>query len=134
MLNTKKILLSIICVVVLTVGIFGVRYVISVEKYKETIKQIKIGSVDLSKISNGTYTGSFDAVYIAAKVSVTVKDKRITNITLLSHKNERGKPAEVIPEKVLEAQSLQVDTISGATNSSKVILKSIENALDSAKS
>jgi uncharacterized protein with FMN-binding domain len=134
MLNTKKIVLSIICVVVLTVGIFGVRYIISVEKYKETIKQIKIGTVDLSKIPNGTYTGSFDAVYIAAKVSVAVKDNKITNITLLSHKNQRGKPAEVIPLKVVKAQSLQVDTISGATNSSKVILESIENALESAKS
>ena len=70
----------------------------------------------------------------AAKVSVTVKDNKITDITLLNHKNERGKPAEVIPEKVLKAQSLQVDTISGATNSSKVILKAIENALMSGKS
>ncbi|NOW05431.1 uncharacterized protein with FMN-binding domain [Clostridium beijerinckii] len=30
---------------------------------------------------------------------------------------------------VVKAQSLQVDTISGATNSSKTILKAIENAL-----
>ncbi|WP_026881505.1 FMN-binding protein [Clostridium akagii] len=134
MLSTKKIVITAVCIVALTVGIFGGRYIISVEKYKKTIKEIKIGTVDLSKISDGTYTGSFDAVYIAAKVSVTVKDNKITNIVLLNHKNERGKPAEVIPEKVVEAQSLQVDTISGATNSSKVILKSIENALESAKS
>ena len=51
---------------------------------------------------------------VAAEVAVTVKDHKIANIVLLSHKNGRGKPAEVIPEKVLKAQSLQVDTISGA--------------------
>jgi uncharacterized protein with FMN-binding domain len=32
-------------------------------------------------------------------------------------------------QKVQEAQSLQVDLVSGATSSSKVILKAIEDAL-----
>lgn len=134
MSKVKKLVLSMVCVMVITVGIIGGKYLISVDKYKKIIKDIKIGSVNLSKVSDGKYIGSFDAIYVAAKVSVTVKDKKITNIILLYHKNERGKPAEVIPENVIKAQSLQVDTISGATNSSKVILKAIENALDSAKS
>ena len=116
---------------VITGGIFGGKYLISVQKYKETINEIKIGSVDLSKIPNGEYTGSLDAVYVGAKVAVTVKDNKISDIVLLDHKNGKGKPAEVITEKVLKAQNLQVDTISGATNSSKVILKCIEIALDS---
>jgi uncharacterized protein with FMN-binding domain len=85
--------------------------------------------VDLTKVSDGKYTGFCDAVLVASEVSVTVKNNKIEDIILLSHKTERGQSAEVIPEKVLEAQSLQVDTITGATNSSKVILKSIENAL-----
>ncbi|GAI95081.1 unnamed protein product, partial [marine sediment metagenome] len=34
--------------------------------------------------------------------------------------------------KVVEAQTLQVDAVSGATYSSKVILKAIENALNNA--
>ncbi len=41
----------------------------------------------------------------------------------------RGK-AEKIPDKVLEEQSLQVDIVSGATFSSKVILKAVEDALN----
>ena len=131
MLNVKKIVLSAVCVMVLTVGIFGGKYLISVKQYKGTIKDIKIGTVDLSKVSDGKYTGSFDADFVAAKVSVTVKQHKITDIVLLKHKTERGKPAEVIPEMVVKTQTLQVDTISGATNSSKVILKSIENALES---
>lgn len=134
MLNVKKLVASAVCVLFLTVSIFGGKYLISVAKYKKTIKEIKIGTVDLSKVSDGKYTGSFDAVYVAAKVSVTVKDHEITDIILLKHKTERGKPAEVIPERVVKAQTLQVDTVSGATNSSKVILKSIENALESSTS
>ncbi len=37
--------------------------------------------------------------------------------------------AEIITDKVIDTQSLQVDAISGATYSSKTILKAIENAL-----
>ena len=133
MTNVKKIILVAVSVMVLLVVIFGGKYLISVQKYKKTVKDIKISSVDLSKISDGKYTGSCDALYVAAEVSVTVKNHKITNIILLKHKTERGKQAEIITDKVMKVQSLQVDTISGATNSSKVILKSIENALDSAK-
>jgi uncharacterized protein with FMN-binding domain len=129
MLNVKKTVLGVVCIVVLVGGIIGGKYLISVQKYKKVVSELKIGSVDLSKVSDGKYTGSCDAVFVAAEVSVKVKDNKIEDIVLLSHKTERGKSAEVIKEEVLKAQSLQVDTITGATNSSKVILKSIENAL-----
>src|SRR5471030_920229 len=129
MISIKKIVLIAICIMVLILGFYGIKLL----NYKKTIREIKIENVDLSTISDGKYTGSCDASYIAAEVSVTVKDHKITDISLLKHKNERGKPAEVIPGKVVEAQNLKVDTISGATNSSKVILKAIENALISGK-
>ena len=134
MLNVKKILIGVICVVVLGFVFFGGKYVYSVQRYKNIIKDIKIDTIDLSKVSDGKYIGACDAEVIGAKVAVTVKNHKIININLLEHKTERGKPAEVIPGKVVKAQSLQVDTITGATNSSKVILKSIENALNSGKS
>ncbi|MBC8060542.1 MAG: FMN-binding protein [Clostridiaceae bacterium] len=131
MSNVKKIVLSSVCIMLLIVGIFAVKYLIDLQKYKKIIKELKIGSVNLSKVSDGKYIGYCNGIYVEAKVSVRVKDHKITEIIILNHKNERGKPAEVITEKVLKAQSLQVDTVSGATNSSKVILKSIENALKS---
>ena len=66
---------------------------------------------------------------VSAKVSVTIKDHRIESIELLEHNNGQGAGAEVIPSIVVEKQTMQIDTISGATYSSKVILKAIENAL-----
>jgi len=131
MLNVKKILLGAVCLVAITGIIVGGKYLISVRNYQKTIKELTINKVDLSKISDGKYTGSYDVNLLSAKVSVTVKDHKIENIDLLEHKNDRGKSAEVIPSMVVKAQSLQVDTISGATNSSKTILKAIENALES---
>ncbi|MBU3175367.1 FMN-binding protein [Clostridium estertheticum] len=134
MTNVKKIVLGVVFIVVLSGSVIGGKYLISVQKYKKIVNELKIGSVDLSKVSDGKYTGSCDAEFVSAKVSVTVKDHKIKDIILLSHKTERGKSAEVIPGNVVKAQSLQVDTITGATNSSKVILKSIENALNAGKS
>ncbi|AJH00799.1 FMN-binding protein [Clostridium beijerinckii] len=129
MLNIKKILLGVVCLVVITSIIVGGKYLISVRNYQKTIKELTINNVDLSKIPDGKYIGSYDVNLISAKVSVTVKNHKIENIDLLEHKTDRGKPAEVIPDMVVKAQSLQVDTVSGATNSSKTILKAIENAL-----
>jgi len=131
MVNVKKIIIIAICVAAFSGGIFGANYLISLHKYKKIVSEININSIDLSKVHDGTYTGSYDAIFVGAEVEVTVKNNKITDIKLLNHKTERGKPAEVIVDDVKEKQSLQVDAISGATNSSKVILKAIENALES---
>lgn len=88
-----------------------------------------IGEVDLLQVPDGVYEGSADAVLVAAKVRVLVEDHKITRIDLLRHDHGRGQAAEILVQKVQEAQSLQVDLVSGATSSSKVILKAIEDAL-----
>ncbi|ALB45934.1 FMN-binding protein [Clostridium beijerinckii] len=134
MINIKNIMIIVICIVALSGGFFGINYLISLYNYKKIVSEIDIKSVDLSNVHDGTYTGSFDAIFVGAEVEVTVKNKKITDLKLLNHKTERGKPAEVIVDDVKKKQSLHVDTISGATNSSKVILKAIENALESGES
>ncbi|MBU3112552.1 FMN-binding protein [Clostridium lacusfryxellense] len=133
MSNRKKIILGVVCVVILTAAIFGGKYLISLQKYKKVTSEMKIGSVDLSKVADGKYLGSCDVVYVGATVSVTVKDSKIIDIVLVKHKTDKGKPGEAVTAEVIKEQSLQVDMITGATNSSKVILKSIENALNSRK-
>ena len=48
---------------------------------------------------------------------------------MLKHITERGKSAESILSDMLDKQSVKVDAVSGATNSSKVIMKACENVL-----
>jgi uncharacterized protein with FMN-binding domain len=88
---------------------------------------------DLSEIADGTYHGKYSAFPVVVEVSVTVKDHAITKIVLIKHQNGQGSGAEVIPNEVVKSQTLQVDTVSGATYSSKVILNAIEDALLRAK-
>lgn len=95
----------------------------------EELKNLEIGEVDLSVLDNGIYTGSYDGGLVSAKVKVTVKDHKIINIEILEHDNGRGEAAESIIDKIIEIQSLDVDVVSGATASSKVICKAIENSL-----
>ncbi len=69
------------------------------------------------------------ALPISAKVRVVVKKQQLAEIEMERHFNGQGSLAETILDTVIEAQSINVDVVSGATYSSMVILKAIENAL-----
>ena len=97
---------------------------------EEVAAGIEVGTVDLREVSDGQYIGEYQPnKLVQAVVEVEVKNHSLTEIKLVEHDNWRGGKAEVIPERVLEAQSLEVDTVSGATVSSKTILKAVEIAL-----
>ncbi|MCC0645101.1 MULTISPECIES: FMN-binding protein [unclassified Clostridioides] len=127
--SKKKIIYRII-VIVLLIGLacLGI-YLKQVKDYKQTVKNMTFKKVNISDIADGTYVGECNVNIISAKVEVTVKSGKISSINLLEHKNERGKTAEKVIDKVLNKQKVDVDAVSGATNSSKVIKKAIENAL-----
>ncbi len=127
----KKFILGIVAAALLIGLAVGGKYALDLSYYKDTMAKVEIGDIDLSKVKDGTYEGSYDARIISAAVSVTVKGGKITNVRLLEHKNDRGGPAEAIVDNILKEQSLDVDVVSGATNSSKTILKAVENALNS---
>lgn len=126
----KKKMIAVILVLCAVAGVgYGANYLMGLNRYKKIISEIQLKDVDLSKVANGVYHGSCDAEVIGAEVDVTVKDNSITDINL-KHKTDRGQSAEVLVDRVIEKQKINIDTISGATNSSKVILKAIENALE----
>ena len=89
-----------------------------------------IRTPDLSAIDNGVYTGRFRSGVVSVKLTVSVNDHRITAIEILKHFNGQGRKAEEITKEVIRRQSLEVEVVSGATHSSKVILKALEIALD----
>ena len=91
-----------------------------------------IGSPDLSLVADGNWKGSCSQGPIKVEVEVAVVAHRIESVKILKHRTMKGKPAEAIVDSVVAAQSLQVDVVSGATGSSKCILKAIEVALESA--
>jgi len=128
-MKKKQVLIPILLAIVIAGGSFGIKMLLDLKTYREQVNAISISDVDLDRIGDGIYTGRHEVLWISAEVRVTVKNHRIEDIALIEHRNGKGKPAEAILYRVLAAQSLDVDAVSGATNSSKVILKAIENAL-----
>lgn len=108
---------------------FLVNYLKSISDYQAKVASLTISDVNVTTIPDGTYTGECDADFIYAKVEVIVLDGRIVAVNLIEHKNERGKAAEDILNRMIDEQSIDVDAISSATNSSKVIKKAVEDAL-----
>ena len=103
---------------------------IKVQSDLKELAALDIQDVDLSQIDDGYYEGSYNVFPIAVEVNVHVKNHEIIDIKITKHTNGQGGPAEKITEYIMKSQSLDVDAISGATYSSKVIIKALENALE----
>jgi len=87
---------------------------------------------DLTIKTDGIYRGIYDLSGTPVKVvlDVTIQDHKITGIKIVEHFcSPIGKKAEKIIDRIIEVQSLDVDVVSGATGSSKSIIKAVENAL-----
>ena len=128
-MSKKKVVLLVIMLLLLIGLVWGIIYLKSVTDYKQAVKETTFEEINISDISDGVYIGEYDVDFIYAKVEVTVQNGEITNINILEHRHERGKTAEVITDSIVDEQKIDVDAISGATNSSTVIKKAVENAL-----
>ncbi|MGM0214209.1 FMN-binding protein [Enterococcus sp. AZ109] len=126
----RKIVLTLVVVALVIGGAYGLYSLQRTKKYRQAVEDTLINEVDLSQVEDGSYTGSHDVDRINATVQVDVKDHKITNIELVEHKNERGEAAEKIVPEMVDQQKIKVDAVSGATNSSKVIQKAVQNALE----
>ena len=114
----------------LVIGLLaGGLYLKSIGDYKAKVNALTFDEIDLSQAADGVYEGQCDTGVVRARVQVTVRDHRLESIELLEHENGKGAPAEVILERMLQHQTTAVDTVSGATCSSKVLRKAVENAL-----
>ena len=121
-----------VVILLLIVLVSAVMY--NMHQTTKALNEIVIQSTPLKglllHLPDGEYIGQCTpSKMVGAKVKVIVKDHSIHTIDLLEHNTGKGKPAEIIPDQVVKAQSLAIDAVSGATGSSKVILKAIENAL-----
>lgn len=90
--------------------------------------------VNISRIPDGVYAGSAGSWPNKAEVRVTVREGRMTGIELVRHwASWIGRKADpVIPERIMEKQRADVDAVTGATNSSRVIMHAVYDALEQA--
>lgn len=98
------------------------------EQKEETVK----GSFDLT---DGVYKGTGTGYAGEITVAVRIKDRQIVSIDILSSSDDAAffKRAEAVIDKIIEGQTLDVDTVSGATYSSRGIISAVKNALTGEK-
>lgn len=91
------------------------------------------GPVSHKKLMDGTYEGGYRGGPNKVLVKVTIKDNRIDHIQIVEHWELRGKKAELtVVRNIIEQQSTGVDAVSGATNSSRVIMNAVQKAIEKA--
>ena len=94
--------------------------------------QVAKGSFDLT---DGVYKGTGTGYAGDITVAVQIKDKQIVAIDILSSSDDAAffKRAQAVIDKIIEGQTLEVDTVSGATYSSRGIISAVKNALTGEK-
>jgi len=118
-------------IILIAVGLGGA--IICTSGERQEGKNLPIAAVDFNNLKDGTYIGEYEGgmnKLRTNKVQVIVSSGEVTDIKILEHKeNQKPEFTGKLYGGVIKAQSLQVDTISGATITSKAYLKSVENAL-----
>ena len=93
------------------------------------------GPLEQRKLKTGTYEGIYRGGPNKAVVRVTIEDNRIVHIEMVEHWELRGEEAESLTlKRIMEQQSTRVDAVSGATNSSLVIMNAVQRAVEKAYS
>lgn len=120
------IILSILGLLVV-VGAGGVFYITN---GLEAGENLAINPVDLTAVEDGTYAGVYQGGRWSNEVAVSVADHQIANINVVKTVTiDDPEMTSTLINAVIKNQNTTVDTVSGATVTSKAYLKSIENAL-----
>jgi len=97
-------------------------------------RSLPLNAVDFDRLSDGAYHGVYAGGMYGWRYNecdVTVSGGRVTKIELSGTEDPAAGnfDYEMLYDRVIKEQSLQVDTISGATLTSKAYLQAVENAL-----
>lgn len=98
-------------------------------------------SVPGALYKDGSYTGSVaDAQWGYIQVKAIIQNGKITDVQFLQYPNERDRSVMInsyadpqLTSEAIQAQSANVDLVTGATDTSQAFIESLSNALAQAK-
>jgi uncharacterized protein with FMN-binding domain len=113
--------------------VFVVQFIIIFIFFSSCATTTKIGHPINRQLKDGVYEGSYTGGPNKAFVKVTIENNKIIEIRIIEHWTLKGKKADlIIPVRILENQRTDVDVVSGATNSSIVIMNAVQRAIEKA--
>ncbi len=129
----KGCLIALIIILVILAVSGGIGWSFISKEHREAAS-LPLNAVDFSKLNDGSYHGAYAGGMYRWRVNacdVTVASGKVSAIHLVGSQDPGAENTDVetLYERVIQAQSLHVDTISGATLTSKAYLQCVENAL-----
>jgi uncharacterized protein with FMN-binding domain len=98
----------------------------------QRIRNMTIEEPDLKKMENGRYIGKTEVGGFSYIVEVIITNHRIEDIKVLKNRNSSyARWAEAVIPRILKRQTLNVDAVTGATTTSKALMKTVSNSLQS---
>ena len=106
------------------------------EEVTETTEEIEAKITESFDLKDGVYRGTGTGFAGDITVAVQIKDKQITSIEVVSTSDDAAffNRAKAVLDSMIEKQTYNVDTVSGATFSSKGLISAVKNALTGTKS
>ncbi len=128
------VVLAVLAVLLIGGGIAGAVSWSRLQKEHAEARSLPLNAVDFGNLNDGTYHGDYAGGmygWRAGTCDVTVADGKVVAIKMVSTKDPGAgnTDQQMLYDRVIASQSLQVDTISGATLTSKGWLQCVENAL-----
>ncbi len=105
---------------------------VGAESYNDSTVSFEENYPD-DKLIDGEYLGEGIGFRGKMTVSVVVKDSKISQVEVVSHREDRkwfNRANYYIPREIIETQSTDVDVVSGATYSSIGIINAVKDALN----
>ena len=129
----KKVLLVIGIVLLVIVAALGGLFIYVSNDLKEFQKMIaayQLTDITPDMIPDGVYRGKVESLLVAVDLEVTVKDKKFTDIKVLTLRSGPGYGATNMPARLLKAQSImKADAVTGASGTSKAYRVAMHKAL-----
>ncbi|WP_456409126.1 FMN-binding protein [Caldithrix abyssi] len=92
-------------------------------------RHLPLSEITLTQVADGIYPGRANYGF-EYEVRVHVKNHAIENIEILKNRDSfYARLAEGIKHKIIRAQQIHIDAVTGATTTSKILMKAVEDAL-----
>ena len=116
--------------IALVLGVGLAFYVVWQNLTVTALRRLPVEDIPISRVANGTYRGEANVGGFLYVLNVTVLDGKIGSIDVLQNRNDPyAALADGTRRKVLEAQRVRVDMVTGASTTSKAFMLAIEDAL-----
>jgi uncharacterized protein with FMN-binding domain len=121
----RKIVLSIGIISGLLIGASAISQYLQLSHYRN----LPINELSLDDIEDGYYTGRVDYSF-KYEVRVLIENKSIKKVEIVRNRdNHYAILATGITQKIIREQKIDIDAVTGATTTSKIFLKALEQAV-----